>query len=87
MFFKPFSGGGTNGLATGAPAAGQPGTPGVTIQLTGWAGAEANALMEGAEFAIDFLNGGGGVIVARQSICYRRYLFQMVSRSTIRSTG
>jgi hypothetical protein len=63
VFFKPFSGNvATNGPATGHLQQAVPGSPGVTYALTGWAGAEPNALMGGAEFAIDFLNGGGGLI-------------------------
>lgn len=56
VFFKPFSGGGTNGLATGSLYQDNPATPGMKYILTGWAGAEANALMQGATFAIDFLD-------------------------------
>jgi len=62
VFFKPFSGNATEGLATGHLQQKVPGTPGVAYQLNGWAGAEANALMQGAEFAIDFLNSSNGVI-------------------------
>ena len=62
VFFKPFSGGGPNGPATGHLQQDVPGTPGETYTLTGWAGAEANALMSDAQFAVEFLNGGGGVI-------------------------
>jgi len=62
VFFKPFSGGATDGLATGHLQQKVPGSPGLTYQLSGWAGAEANALMQGAEIAIDFLNSGSGVI-------------------------
>jgi hypothetical protein len=63
VFFKPFSGNTTtNGAATGHLQQAVPGSPGVAYALTGWAGAESNALMGGAEFAIDFLNGGGGTI-------------------------
>src|SRR4051812_1697186 len=62
VFFKPFSGNATDGLATGHLQQQVAGSPGVAYQLTGWAGAETNALMQGAQFAIDFLNSGGGVI-------------------------
>ena len=62
VFFKPFSGGGANGAATGHLYQDNPGTPGMKYILTGWAGAEANALMQDAQFAIEFLNGGGGMI-------------------------
>lgn len=62
VFFKPFSGSVANGPATGHLYQDNPATPGNLYIMTGWAGAEANALMGGAEFAIEFLNGGGGVI-------------------------
>lgn len=62
VFFKPFSGNATDGLATGHLQQKVPGTPGLVYQLSGWAGAEANALMQGAEFAIDFLNSSNGLI-------------------------
>jgi hypothetical protein len=62
VFFKPFSGGGDNGLATGHLYQDNPGTPGMKYILTGWAGAEANALMGAAEFAIDFLDAGSSPI-------------------------
>jgi hypothetical protein len=62
VFFKAFSGNATNGAATGHLYQDVPGTPGTTYQMTGWAGAEANLLVADAQFAIEFLNGGGGVI-------------------------
>lgn len=62
VFFKPFSGGGANGAATGHLKQAVPATPGITYTLTGWAGAEPNALMQDAVFALDFLDGGGAVI-------------------------
>lgn len=62
VFFKTFSGDATNGPATGHLFQDNAGTPGLTYTLTGWAGAEPNALMTGAEFAIEFLNSGGGLI-------------------------
>jgi hypothetical protein len=62
VFFKPFSGGGSNGPATGHLIQDVPATPGATYTLTGWAGAEANVLMGDAQFAVEFLNGGGGLI-------------------------
>ncbi len=62
VFFKPFSGNATDGLATGHLQQAVPGTAGVTYVLTGWAGAEANAMMQDAVFAIDYLNSGGGTI-------------------------
>ena len=61
LFFKPFSGGGNNGPATGHLYQDVPGTPGEQYTLTGWAGAEPNFL-GGAQFALEFLNGGGGLI-------------------------
>jgi len=62
VFFKPFSGNVTDGLATGHLQQAVPGSPGLTYQLTGWAGAEANALMQGAEIAIDYLNSSSALI-------------------------
>lgn len=59
VFFKPFSGGGANGAATAHFYQDNPATPGLTYILTGWAGAEANALMADALFAVEFLDGGG----------------------------
>ena len=59
VFFKPFSGSATNGAATGHLFQDNPGTPGMKYILTGWAGAEANALMADAVFAVEFLDGGG----------------------------
>jgi hypothetical protein len=58
VFFKPFSGSPTD-LATGHLYQDVPATPGIAYTLTGWAGAEANALMTDAVFALDFLDGGG----------------------------
>lgn len=62
VFFKPFSGNETDGAATGHLYQDVPATPGVRYTLTGWAGAEANALMGDAEFAVEFLDGGGGLL-------------------------
>jgi hypothetical protein len=59
VFFKPFSGNSTNGAATGHLFQNVLGTPGIEYTLTGWAGAEANALMEDAVFALEFLDSGG----------------------------
>jgi hypothetical protein len=61
VFFKPFSGGGTNGPATGHLFQDNPATPGLTYVLTGWAGAEPNFL-GGAEFAVEFLDGASSII-------------------------
>jgi hypothetical protein len=62
VFFKPFSGGGANGAATGHLYQDIPGTPGLTYVFSGWAGVEANALMAKAEFAIEFLNASSNLI-------------------------
>ena len=61
VFFKPFSGDPINGAATGNLYQDLPASPGQHYELTGWAGAEANFLGQ-ARFALDFLNGGGGLI-------------------------
>ena len=61
VFFKPFSGTAT-ALATGHLYQDVAGSAGNTYTLTGWAGGEANAMMENAVFALEFLNGSGGVI-------------------------
>ena len=58
VFFKAFSGNTANGAATGHLYQDVPATPGTLYTLRGWAGAEPNFL-GGAEFAIEFLNGGG----------------------------
>jgi hypothetical protein len=63
VFLKPFSGS-ANDLATGHLYQDNPGTPGMKYILTGWAGAEANALMRDAVFAVEFLDGGGVEIPA-----------------------
>jgi hypothetical protein len=59
VFFKPFSGSVANGPATGHLLQDNPGTPGMRYILSGWAGAEANALMADAVLAVEFLDGGG----------------------------
>lgn len=56
VFFKPFSGGGTNGAATASLYQDVPATPGLTYTLTGWAGAESGALMTGANIQIEFFD-------------------------------
>jgi hypothetical protein len=66
VFFKAFTGDGlavtpTNGFANVNLTQTFPSSPGLSYLLTGWAGAEANFLGDG-HFAIDFLNGGGGLI-------------------------
>lgn len=62
VFFKPFSGNATDGAATSNLYQDLPGTPGMKYSLLGWAGAEANALMGGAEIAVEFLDAGSTVI-------------------------
>lgn len=62
IFWKPFSASTTDGLATGHLHQDVAGTAGLTYTMTGWAGAESNALMGDAVFAIDFLNNAGGII-------------------------
>lgn len=62
VFFKPFSGSPTVGAATGHLYQDVQASAGLTYTLTGWAGAEANALMKDAQFAIEFLDANGLVI-------------------------
>lgn len=62
VFFRPFSGNAVNGAATGHLYQDVPALPGSNYTLTGWAGAESNALMADAQFAIEFFDGGGGLI-------------------------
>ena len=62
VFFKPFSGGASDGPATGHLFQDVPATVGTIYRLTGWAGAEANSLMAGAEMAVEFVNAAGTVI-------------------------
>jgi opacity protein-like surface antigen len=62
VFFKPFSGSAVNGLATGHLYQDNPATPGLTYILSGWFGAEPNALMGGAELGLEFLDAGNSVI-------------------------
>jgi hypothetical protein len=62
VFFKPFSGNAANGPATGRLFQDNFATPGMIYQMTGWAGAEANALMADAQFSIRFLDGGNNDI-------------------------
>lgn len=63
VFFKPFLGDTqTNGLATGHLYQDVAGTAGLIYTLTGWAGAESNAMMADAVLALEFLDGTGGVI-------------------------
>lgn len=65
VFFKPFSGSVANGAATGnlfQDVAIVPGMP--RYVMTGWAGGEANALMQDMVFAVEFLDAGGVEIPA-----------------------
>ncbi|MCS7033758.1 MAG: PEP-CTERM sorting domain-containing protein [Phycisphaerae bacterium] len=62
VFFKPFTGNPANGPATGHLYQDVPGSAGLPYTLTGWAGAEANALMGGAEMAIEFRNSSNALI-------------------------
>ncbi|HWP40832.1 MAG TPA: hypothetical protein VNL70_07890, partial [Tepidisphaeraceae bacterium] len=64
VFFKPFTGNTNDGLATGHLMQAVLGTPGATYTLTGWAGAEPNALMRDAEFAIEFLDASSNLLGA-----------------------
>jgi len=68
VFFKPFSGNATDGPATGHLYQDVAGTAGKTYTLTGWAGAEANALMANAEIAIEFRNAGGLISTTSASL-------------------
>lgn len=62
VFFKPFSGNATQGLATGHLYQDVAATAGTIYRMTGWAGAEANAMMQDAQFALEFRNAAGGLI-------------------------
>ncbi len=62
LFFKPFTGSTTDGAATGNLFQDVAATVGTTYMLTGWAGAEANAQMRDAVFAVEFLDASGGII-------------------------
>jgi hypothetical protein len=62
VFFKPFTGNAPNGAATGHLYQDVPATPGQKYTLTGWAGAETNAMMAGAELAVEFLNASESII-------------------------
>jgi hypothetical protein len=62
VFFKPFSGSTANGAATGNLTQDVAAVPNRNYVMTGWAGAEANALMAGAEFALEFLDSSDNVI-------------------------
>jgi hypothetical protein len=62
VFFKAFSGNAADGPATGHLYQDHPATPGILYVGTGWAGAEANLLVAGAEIALEFLDAGNNVI-------------------------
>ncbi|MBA3482549.1 MAG: PEP-CTERM sorting domain-containing protein [Pirellulales bacterium] len=62
LFFKPFTGNVADGPATVNMVQDNPAVAGLIYTLTGWAGAEANYLSAGSQFAVEFLNGGGAVI-------------------------
>lgn len=62
VFFKPFSGSVANGATTAHLYQDVAGSAGTQYKLTGWAGAEANALFQAAVFALDYLDVSGGVI-------------------------
>jgi len=92
VFFKPFSGNATDGAATGHLFQDNPATPGFAYQMTGWAGAEANALMANATFSIRFLNASsadiGGTTLSLlptlfvpngQPFNYKQYLLNAVA--------
>jgi hypothetical protein len=61
VFFKPFSGT-ANDLATGHLRQSVAGTAGANYTFSGWAGAEANASMQDAIFAIDFFDSSNAII-------------------------
>src|SRR5262249_19091014 len=60
-FFKAFGGNATDGAANVSLSQTFTASPGQTFILDGWAGAEAN-FFGTAEFDIDFLNIGGGLL-------------------------
>lgn len=62
VFFKPFSGNANDGAATGHLYQDVAGLPGRTYTLTGWAGAEPNALMADAEFALEFRSAANALL-------------------------
>ncbi|MBS1715776.1 MAG: hypothetical protein JST30_15725 [Armatimonadetes bacterium] len=62
VFFKPFTGSDNDGLATGHLYQDVAASAGLSYTMTGWAGAEANALMRDAVFALEFLDAGKSVI-------------------------
>src|SRR5687768_14335482 len=62
VFFKAFSGNTTDGSATGHLFQDVAATAGLIYTFTGWAGGEANVMMTGAEMALEFRNGAGGLL-------------------------
>lgn len=65
VFFKAFTGDNDpngNGPTTVHLYQDHPAVPGREYRLTGWAGAESGFTASGAEIALEFLDGGGGVI-------------------------
>jgi len=62
VFFKAFSGNATDGAATGHLFQDVTASAGLTYTFTGWGGGEANVLMTGAEMALEFRNGAGGLL-------------------------
>lgn len=60
VFFKAFTGDATNGPMTAYLYQDVPATPGIVYTLTGWAGAEANLSVAGADFYLEFFDAGGG---------------------------
>ncbi|MBS1724732.1 MAG: PEP-CTERM sorting domain-containing protein [Armatimonadetes bacterium] len=62
LFFKPFSGNVTDGAATGTLSQTVAASAGLTYNFSGWAGAEANALMHDATFDMTFLRADHSVI-------------------------
>jgi len=62
VFFKPFSGNATSGAATGHLYQDNAASVGTRYTLSGWVGAEANAMVTDVELALEFLDAGGSVI-------------------------
>jgi len=65
VFFKPFTGNATDGATTAHLYQDNPATPGLEYLLTGWAGAEPNALGD-YFFALDFLDAGNGLLASSE---------------------
>ena len=68
VFFKPFQGTVADGAVTAHLYQDVPATPGLRYNLSGWAGAQPNFLAQGAEIALEFLDGGGSVIPGGQIV-------------------